>query len=292
MAVFRIIKDIISIFIYLLRTIIEGRTHFKRLQVLHGRKLHVLANGPSLGKFLDNIDTDPLVDEFCDFAAVNDFITDERCLRIKPKYYVLSDPMFLYKTNLYTERGLRVMNAMADKVDWDMILFVRFDTKNSEFLPILSKNNHIKIEHYHSYHFPLFCKMVKVRRWLYKHGMGNGEYSTVALNALYAGITMGYKQIYLQGVDHTFFDGLMVNDDNIPCYVYKHSFDTSEVVKPMLWHYDESRKYKNLPYFLLEMYSIFEGHWVMADYANYVGAKILNCTEGSLIDAYPRLKRK
>jgi hypothetical protein len=69
----------------------EGRTHFKRLRVSHDKKLHVLANGPSLGKFLDNIDSDPLVDKFCDFAAVNDFITDERCLKIKPRYYVLSD---------------------------------------------------------------------------------------------------------------------------------------------------------------------------------------------------------
>ena len=217
------LNNIKSIFIYVLHSLFEGRTHFRKLQVLPDRKLHILANGPSLGKFLDNIDSDPLVDEHCDYVAVNDFITDERCLKIKPRYYVLSDPMFLYKTTLYTERGMRVMNALSDNVDLDMTLFVRFNTKDSDFLPILIKNKHIQIEHYHSYQFPLYFNTPGVRRWLYKHGMGNGEYSTVALNALYAGITMGYKQIYLQGVDHTFFDGLIVNDDNIPCNIYKHS---------------------------------------------------------------------
>lgn len=284
------LKDFILALVHVIKCLFEGRTHFRRMRVSPNRKLHVLANGPSLGKFLDNIDKDPLVDDNCDYIAVNDFITDERCVKAKPRYYVVSDPMFLYDT-IYKERGLRVMNGLADKVDWDMTLFVRFNTKDSPMLPILSRNKHIKIEHYHSIHFPIFSEQNHLRNFIYKHGMGNGEYSTVALNALYVGITLGYKQIYLQGVDHTFFNGLMVNDDNIPCYVYKHSFDTSEVVKPMLWHYDESRKYKDMPYFLFEMFAVFKGHKIMADYANYMRANILNCTEGSLIDAYPRLKR-
>ena len=269
----------------------EGRTHFKRMQVLPDRKLHVLANGPSLGPFLEKMDSSPLVDNCCDYIAINDFITDERCLKIKPKYYVLSDPMFLYDTK-QRERGVRVINALIEKVNWDMILFVRFNTKDSPFLPLLAKNKCIKIEHYHSFDYPIFSELHGLRRYVFKHGLGNGEFSTVALNAIYIGITIGYKQIYLQGVDHTFFNGLMVNDDNIPCYAYKHSFDKSEVVKPIAWHYDDTREYKDMPYFLFETFRIFKGHWIMADYAKYVGTKILNCTKGSLIDAYPRIKEK
>lgn len=282
--------DLLAVIVYIVKSFFEGNTHFKRLRVNDNRKLHLLANGPSLSQFLDNMDCNPLIDNQCDYIAVNDFINDNRCLKIRPKYYVLSDPLFLYDT-IYKERGLRVMNNLADRVDWDMTLFVRFNAKDSEFLPILLRNSHIKIEYYHSYHFPIFCNFHRARNFLYKKGIGNGEYSTVALNALYIGITIGYKQIFLQGVDHTFFNGLLVNDENIPCYVYKHSFDKSEEVKPMIFHYDKSRKYKDMPYFLYEMFCVFRGHWIMAEYANYMGAKVLNCTEGSLIDAYPRLKR-
>ena len=281
--------DLYRIIVHVLGCLFEGSTHYNRMRVPPDRKLHLLANGPSLGIFLNNMEKNPFVDDHCDYIAINDFITDERCLKIKPKYYVLSDPMFLYDTK-QRERGDRVMQGLANKVDWDMTLFVRFNTKDSPLLPILAKNSHIKIEHYHSYNYPIDSELGGIRRWLFKHGMGNGEYSTVAINAIYLGITLGYKQIYLHGVDHTFFNGLMVNDDNIPCYVYKHSFDTSEVAKQIAWHYDDSRDYKNMPYFLFETYRIFKGHWIMADYANYVGTKIFNCTEGSLIDAYPRIK--
>ncbi len=281
--------DVLSVVWHIIRCLAEGRTHFKRMMVHEERKLNVLANGPSLQLYLDYINTDQKVVEECDFFAVNDFITDDRCLMIKPRYYVLSDPMFLYITK-YKERGLRVMNSLAERVNWDMTLFIKFDSKDSPFLPLLADNRHIKIEYYHSHTYPIFSELNGLRRRLFKHGLGNGEYSTVALNAIYLGITLGYKEIYLHGVDHTFFNGLMVNEENIPCYVYKHSFDTNEVIKPMVWHYDESRKYKDMPYFLFEMYRIFKGHWIMEDYANSVGTKIINCTEGSLIDAYPRYK--
>lgn len=285
----KFIREITEVIVYLIRSLSEGfTTHFDKLRVSPERRLHVLANGPSLNIFLGNIQNNKTVTKECDFIAINDFINDNRCLEIKPKYYVLSDPMFFFETRM-KERGLKVINGLAEKVDWNMILFVRHNVKNADYLSILVKNKNIKIEYYHSYHYPLFNDLVNIRRFIFRRGWGNGEYSTVALNAIYIGITLGYKEIFLQGVDHTFFSGLTVNEENIPCYIYKHSFDTNELVKPMEWHYDEDHSYKTMPYFLKEMYSIFQGHWVMADYAQSVGTKVWNCTNGSLIDAYPRL---
>lgn len=286
-----LLREVTEIILYLIKTFSEGFfTHFNQMRVSPERKLYVLANGPSLNIFLENYPKDKNIDSSTDFIAINDFVNDKKFLDLKPKYYVVSDPMFLFDTK-FRERGLKVIKGLKEKVNWDLILFIRYDARKSPFLPLLNDNKFIKIEYYHSYYYPLFNGLTKIRRFIYKKGWGNGEYSTVVLNAIYIGITLGYKKMYLEGVDHTFFNGLMVTENNIPCYVIKHSFDTSEEIKPMTWYYDDSREYKDMPYFLLEMYHIFKGHWIMADYAKSVGAKIYNCTEGSLIDAYPRLKK-
>ena len=179
------------------------------------------------------------------------------------------------------------MNALAEKVDWEMYLHVIYRFHKSPYLEIVKKNPHIKVVYYHTNRYN---GILKTRNWFLKNGLGNGEYSTVVLNSIYSAITEGYKNIELYGLDHTFFTGLTVNDDNVPCYSAQHFYDNEVEVKPMVRHYSGRVEYFDMASFLFEKYDIFKGHKVMAEYANYMGARILNCTKGSLVDAYPRLK--
>ena len=41
--------------------------------------------------------------------------------------------------------------------------------------------------------------------------------------------------------------------------------------------------------YLAEVAELFRGHEVLRDYAAWLGARIVNCTRGSMIDAYERL---
>ena len=40
--------------------------------------------------------------------------------------------------------------------------------------------------------------------------------------------------------------------------------------------------------YLAEVAELFRGHEVLRDYAASLGARIVNCTRGSMIDAYER----
>lgn len=287
----RIILQILFSLRYIIKILLEGGNNpFNKVKISSNRQLIIMANGPSLRQFEKKLKEN--LARYCDydFFALNDFVNSDFFTELKPLHYVLSDPMFFLPTR-QKERGLKVMYSLTNKVTWKMYFYVRRDYSNSEYLNIIKKNPYIQIVYYHSTNYPN-KGISSWRNYFYKIGWGNGEFSTVVLNAIYVGITLKYRDIKLYGVDHTFFNGLCVNDENILCYKYEHSFDDKVVLKPMSYHYDESRDYKDMCYFLNEMLAIFQGHKYMAYYAQYMGVNILNCTECSLIDVYPRLKNK
>lgn len=260
---------------------------FRDDKIAPKKKLLILANGPSLKYTLKSIQDNIKDYQESEFSVVNDFVHEELFQILKPKYYTLSDPMFFTSRSKLHDKGLKVMHSLAEKVHWDMNLYVRTDYADSEYLGVVMKNPYIHIVYYYG---KKYNGLDFIRNWIFKNGWGNGEYSTVILNSIYCAITMGFKHIELYGVDHTFFDGLSVNDDNIPCYIYRHSYDNEMMSKPIMWSYDHSREYMDMLTYLKEKVNVFTGHKIMSEYAKYMGCRILNCTVGSLIDAYPRKK--
>jgi len=63
-----------------------------------------------------------------------------------------------------------------------------------------------------------------MRRWMFRKGLANGEYGTVVQNAIYIATHLGYKRVHLYGVDHNFFDGLYMDDDNVLCSRVTHFY--------------------------------------------------------------------
>lgn len=245
----------------------------------------ILANGPSLRIFLDNLQESTKLYDKPDYFVVNDFVNDSSFLKLKPRHYVLSDPLFFWDT-IYKERGHKVMNGLAEKVDWQMFLYIPCIYLKSDYLIPVRQNKNITIIGFHSIHYAgLEC----LRHYYYKKGWGNGEFGSVVLNAIYAALILGYKDIQLYGVDHTFFKDLFVDQNNVFCHKEEHFYSKEVELKPFLCHYfkGETRNY-TVSYFLKEKASIFEGHEVMNNFARSVGARILNCTETSMIDAYER----
>lgn len=260
------------------------RNPFKGIRADKDRRLLILANGPSLKSTLEQIRQHPSEYEGCEYFAMNSVASSDMFEVLKPKHYVISDHMFFFDT-VFMQKGKAIIGDMARKTDWDMYLYVPYRYKDKEYMSIVRANSHIKVVAYHS--IP-YRGLDSLRNRLFAKGLGNGEYSTVILNAEYIAVTLGFRQIELYGADHNFFDNLKVNDYNVPCYLYGH-FDSDETEeKPMLWHHSPDRKYFNMELFLEEKHRVFAGHNVMASYAESMGSRILNCTKGSLIDSYPR----
>ena len=275
------------ILLYLIRLIKEGLWNpYKKIK-LDTKLVRILANGPSLKEFLSNYDN--YKDDRCEYFVMNDFVNDKLFKVMRPRFYVLSDPMFFFETKR-KERGIGVIKSLRDNVNWHMYLFVSIVYKKSEYLKLLQDNRNIAIVYYHEAGFPQYDGIEKERNYFYSKGFGNGEYGTVVLHAIYVAITLHAEKVELYRVDHSYFTGLCVNEDNIPCYEYKNSFVEDVELKPIEYHYNNKRAYYDMALYVLSIGKIFRGHLYMASYADYMGTSILNCTKGSLIDAYPRNK--
>lgn len=243
----------------------------------------ILGNGPSLAGELP-----PLMacadDGRRDFMAVNFFAEDERFEELRPAYYVLSDPMF-FRDSPCRERVAALYRTLDRKVAWPMHLYVQFyNPERFDYRAVLP-NRRIRIVPFHTQVYRGF-RSLEFR--LYRRGLGSANFGTVVQVGEYVALLLGYRRIELYGVDHTLLDGLTVDDANRLCRIDRHYYDGDAPAAPQ----PIFRKVPPVPYtmaeYLAEVAELFRGHEVLRDYAAWLGARIVNRTRRSLIDAYER----
>lgn len=244
-------------------------------------RVAILGNGPSLAKELPVLMEQR---EEYDFMAVNFFAEDEHFVAMKPTYYVLSDPMFFRKTAMQ-ERVDALYRLLNERVRWPMTLYVQYYNPEKFDYRAALPNDNIRIVPFHT---TLYEGFPSLRRWLFRRGLGSANYGTVVQVGEYIALLLGYRRLELYGVDHTLLDGLEVDAENRLCRRDSHYYDTAPAEpKPVM------RKVPSKPYtvaeYLAETAQLFRGHEILRDYADSLGAEIINCTESSMIDAYWRI---
>ena len=261
------------------RSFIRKRLEYKKR--CNG-SIAILANGPSLRKILPYLKSGK---EFknMDFSVHNFFGLTDEFFKIKPKFYALADPMFIKKNHRYDE-VVNLFDILQNKVDWDMTLYIPFDI--NDFL-LYSKitNNHILIKHVE---INDVNSWEKINIWLYTHGMASPFIGSVVQLNIFAAINEGFKEIHLYGVDHTMICNLVLNADNQLCNKYEHFSDANiPNIAPII---KSDGKVFTVSEFLLLNYKLFRSHEQLRKYAEYHHSKIVNYTEGSMIDSYERKK--
>jgi len=254
--------------------------------ICSSKRLVLLANGPSLSETLKNWKNNEIVKN-ADILVVNYFCLDDTFFEIYPKYYVLSDPDFFSNNPpvQFKEKIDSMYETLNKKVTWSIFLYIQYYAwKRINWKEKISNKN-ITVIPFHSLRYN---GIESLRNWFFIHGLGNGNYGTVILNGEYIGLTLGYKELYLYGVDHNFFDNLCVDENNRLCNVTTHFYDNKMELKQLnhFWYGYES--FFTVSGYLREKASVFEGHEIMQKYAEYCSATIYNCTKNSLIDAYKR----
>ena len=242
--------------------------------------IRVLANGPSLKNDIPHIVEQNKNGKY-DYIVLNFFAMDEVFYKLKPRYYCFADPMFFEKDRRY-EKVMALFHVLNTKVDWDMTIYVPKE-KIGAFLSFSGLNNsHLKIKGVIATQYKSFeC----LRNWHYEKGLALPCLGTVAILSIYAAINLGYKYIELFGLDHTFFDGICVDENSHLCRRIAHFNDKQYTLEPE-WKSDGV--HTKVSEYLFEMAEIFRSHDLLANYASYVGAKIINKTNNSLIDSYIR----
>ena len=255
------------------------------IEMTPSKRLAVLGNGPSLKKELPRLIEKRAWEEM-DMMAVNFFALSEEFNVVKPKYYVISDPMFFRRAG-YKERVQSLYRALAEKVDWPMKLYVQY--YNPEYFNYniaIGHNPNIDVVPFHS---TMFYGFRKVEFWCYERGLGSGNFGTVIQNGELIALQLGYKQVELYGVDHTLLDGLMVDEKNRVCRRQSHYYDNAEsAAEPIYYNATNPPRPYTMSEYLSETAELFRGHEVLRDFAKHCNARIINRTAGSMIDAYER----
>ena len=242
-------------------------------------RLCILGNGPSFSlveKHLEELNN-------VDFLAVNQSINTELFFKLKPKMFVIVD--MIYWMHPDSEFVVKTYEN-AKRIDWNIEIFLPFNFP-SYMKRELESNSFITVCRYANNSWePELKGAQQLKWWLYKKGLVSPNGSNVSLAAIYTAILNGYKNIYLFGVEHSWMRDVRVNAQNEVVLIDRHYYGDTEHV----W-VDYEGKPIHLIDFLSSQLCTFTMHMNLRRFADYLGdVKIINCTEGSYIDAYERGK--
>ena len=245
-------------------------TKIRERSQLGEHKCVILGNGPSLKEAIINMELDE-----GDYFAVNLFVLSEDFWTLKPIAYFLVDPYIFYSME---ERAISQRKVLVDaflKVDWSMMLIVPQMLK-MELISEILNNKNINVIKVNSNDF---IGYKPICHWFYRYNLAMVPCQTVLNAALMFALNLGYKEISLYGADHTWTKDLIVNDDNEVCYGDRHVYKTNV---------EYSKLSYNMGTILDNFSKMFKSHYLIREYADYMGVKIINKTIGSFVDAYER----
>lgn len=251
---------------FLLKT--DRKNH---IQYKEGRGLlNILANGPSLVNDLENS-----IFSEGDFSVVNYFYKSPYFVKIKPAIYVIVDPYFFSNEESY--------KSIIEVVQWPMKFIVPYYAWKRYRILRCMPNPYIEVVPIHGI---TYRGVNQLRHWIYKHGLAMPKGQNVLVPSIFNGINMGYKEIKLYGVDHSWTRSLCVSEDNHVCAIDTHFYDTEQVaLEPYM---KCNGDYYYLHELLRDFATMFESYQLLQCYANYMGCNIINKTKGSFIDAFKR----
>lgn len=245
--------------------------------------IYILANGPSLNQSLTDIINNKRYLTDC-MMSMNFFINDGRYEIIKPKYHAVSDPMF-YDAPGHEDRVADFFVNINAKTSWPMTLFVPYRFWKDKEWRRKFPNQNIALVPFHqvtpasdSFFF----------NWIARHGIMGANYGSVLHHAIYVSLLSGFNEIVLYGADHSFFDGLCVNDKNQVCRKTTHFYEFDAKVEPIYHTYTGVKTPYTMSHFLYEYARVFRGHELLREIAHKFEARIINDTPGSMIDAYEK----
>lgn len=267
-----------------LKILIQSKFFSKKPALNNLDKCVVLGNGPSL---LKEIQSNREWFKNTPKIAVNLFVKSEYYTELKPEFYVINAPEHWFQgvNELGRKATSELYELLLERTSWDIVLLIPYNAKkNNEWRTIIEKNKHIKIQYYNKTPiegFRFFCNII------FKKRLGMPRPHNVVIPALMHAINIGFKEIYLAGVDHSWFTSLRVEQDNMVTMEHTHVYGTIPTRLPIFGYIDEKRHLHDM---LMKFVHTFRSYFYIKDYADYCNSKIYNITEGSFIDAFEKRK--
>lgn len=233
----------------------------------------VLGNGPSLDDVLRNkLYCQELLESDC--VVTNRFANTEYYKMIKPRYYILLDPVFSDEKTISNDKTIKSIYENFHLTDWKMILFVK-KSDNIRIIKRMINNPNITVVNFNATKIVGYSWFQNI---CYKYNLGIPSSRNVIISALQLMINLGYKNIYLYGAEFSWTKTIDVDPRNNKVFLNnKHFYANKEIL------YQEKGWYRSYLIFVAEM---LDGLYQVEKYAKYSDVLIKNRSKGSFIDAF------
>lgn len=270
----KLIESLISIGSVLLFSIFKADAHFKRERNKrkHDEACHILCNGPSLSSFLET-DNSNLENVF----ALNYFALTDQYKKYKPNCYIVLDNIDIGRQVLTEQEKVtvdRFYDAVVRETTWPMTFYYP-SNGTKDHIKFLSQNKNITVV---VFNMTPVSGFKFINNWLFKHSLGMPRPQNVSNAAIFCALNAGFKRIYLYGVDHSWMKSFDVHPETHRVYLNDGHFYEKENIR---WF--DRGAYRD---WLLWTYMALQSHFDLRDYADYIGAKVINKTPSSFIEAY------
>lgn len=272
-----IVKTIISIIRIIKKSSFKNRIKKEN----HKEICYILGNGPSLIKEIKEISNSDT-----DYFAINLFANTEYYTNIKPKYYVIIDPILLMNSFLDHETSnlaKDLAHNIKEKTNWPLIFYMPSHINKNNFSDLIIENKNIEIK---KFNLTNMDGNKYIKNLFYEHNIASPVKNNVLGAALYISIMKNYKNIYIYGADHSWTKDLFVNDKNQVCLVNTHFYD-NEKVNGEPWKKANGDFFK-MHEILLSFSTMFEAYAEIKSFADRQGVKIINATKDSFIDSFDK----
>jgi hypothetical protein len=245
----------------------------------------VLGNGPSFRTDLEN-HSEFFKDK--DVICVNNFVNSPYYEVLKPHIYLFLDNMYWHREIIgeVEQQILTTFQTLNIKTQWPITLLFPFQAKGSDRLKLFT-NPHVQIIFFN--HTPV-SGFVNIRHWLYARNLGMPKAQNVLIAAIFIGVNLGYKKMYLFGADHSWHQTIELNSKNIVCFRDTHFYDNDDThLTPFYKGYANQETFSMQE--LFEAFAaMFRGYDMLQLYAKSVGCKIYNASSKTFVDAFERVK--
>lgn len=258
------------------------------LKIRVSRSLCIIGNGPSLKESLNESCFAEFIEDK-DVFCVNTFVLSEQFIELKPQYYLFLDPEFWESTATDESQKLSqdILNRLQQVTTWKMKIFLPINAKKSLFAQKLTLINNITLSYFNNCPFNGFKWL---RFFMYSKGASMPLGQNVLIGALFLGINMGYRKIYVIGADMSLHQNVVLRQDNIICgHVQRFYEDTLTTVTEVVPFLNQgATPYWRMAELFQAFADTFKAFEDIAEYAHYVDVKVYNVSKVTFIDVFER----
>lgn len=252
--------------------------------------LVILGTGPSLATDLPLLLKN--VSSF-DIICINDYPFNKDFILTKPKIYTLIDPLYWRvkknQNEIIKYTGKEIIDRIIKTADWTIYVYLPRDFYATLDKEVLKNNPCVRFTIFNRISVTGFATF---KHLFYKLNLGIPHCQNVINLALFLGLKLGYKKIYLLGADHSWHQQLLVDEWNQTKLKQIHYDEdkTKLIAQPVIKSINDNGQIK--PFTISELFfawaKVFEEYTATNNYAHSLNAKIINCSNISFIDAFER----